>query len=266
MGSESGDAHPEDGEGPIRAEVTDAFFMEQTAVTNAAFDRFAAATGYITDSERFGWSSCSTSSCLLCAGPRPALFRALAGGCKCTERAGATRPGPAHPWQGWRITRWCTSVGETPPHMAPGWENVCRRKRSGNVPPAVVWSSDDFHGETNSPRAPCQWPTSGRAGSPITTLLPMAMWAPLRLTPSRPTVSASTTWSAMSGNGAPGLSPRGARSRCPYAAVLICVTTRTATAIGSVRVPRPASTPRPGIPASGWSVLSDSDQVSLRRS
>jgi sulfatase modifying factor 1 len=56
MGSEDPDAFPEDGEGPIREVDVPAFRMDPKAVTNAQFARFAKATGYRTEAERFGWS------------------------------------------------------------------------------------------------------------------------------------------------------------------------------------------------------------------
>ncbi len=47
---------PADGEGPIRDVAVDAFAISPTLVTNANFDAFVAATGHVTDAERFGWS------------------------------------------------------------------------------------------------------------------------------------------------------------------------------------------------------------------
>lgn len=56
MGSDAGLGHSADGEGPTREVVVRPFFMDLCAVTNAAFQRFVAATGYRTDAERYGWS------------------------------------------------------------------------------------------------------------------------------------------------------------------------------------------------------------------
>ena len=56
MGSEAPAARAADGEGPERRVEIDAFLLDETTVTNEAFDRFVAATGYVTDAERFGWS------------------------------------------------------------------------------------------------------------------------------------------------------------------------------------------------------------------
>jgi formylglycine-generating enzyme required for sulfatase activity len=56
MGTNRADGYPEDGEGPVREVVVAPFEIDATAVTNDAFGRFAAATGHLTDAERFGWS------------------------------------------------------------------------------------------------------------------------------------------------------------------------------------------------------------------
>jgi formylglycine-generating enzyme len=49
-------AYPGDGEGPVHAVRLDAFELAPHAVTNSEFGRFAEATGYRTEAERFGWS------------------------------------------------------------------------------------------------------------------------------------------------------------------------------------------------------------------
>lgn len=56
MGSEDDRAYPEDGEGPARPVRLDPFWISATAVSNAEFEAFVAATGYRTETERFGWS------------------------------------------------------------------------------------------------------------------------------------------------------------------------------------------------------------------
>jgi formylglycine-generating enzyme required for sulfatase activity len=47
---------PEDGEGPLRKVRIKPFRAGATAVTNAEFAEFVAATGHVTDAEHFGWS------------------------------------------------------------------------------------------------------------------------------------------------------------------------------------------------------------------
>ena len=46
----------DDGEGPKRLVKLSAFSLETTTVTNRRFAEFVAATGYLTEAERFGWS------------------------------------------------------------------------------------------------------------------------------------------------------------------------------------------------------------------
>lgn len=47
---------PDDSEGPLRQSKLKPFKIGATAVTNDGFSTFIAATGYVTDAERFGWS------------------------------------------------------------------------------------------------------------------------------------------------------------------------------------------------------------------
>ena len=56
MGTESSEANPQDGEGPVRTVTLDPFYMDTYPVTTEQFGEFVAATGYVTEAERFGWS------------------------------------------------------------------------------------------------------------------------------------------------------------------------------------------------------------------
>lgn len=56
MGTESDEAFPADGEGPVREVTVDPFYIDRYPVTNSQFAEFVKATGYTTESERFGWS------------------------------------------------------------------------------------------------------------------------------------------------------------------------------------------------------------------
>ena len=56
MGSESPEAFPTDGEGPVRQVTLSAFHISKFAVTNQQFAEFVRKTGYRTEAERFGWS------------------------------------------------------------------------------------------------------------------------------------------------------------------------------------------------------------------
>lgn len=56
MGSTDEDGWETDGEGPVREVELKPFYLSATTVTVAQFKSFVEATGYVTDSERFGWS------------------------------------------------------------------------------------------------------------------------------------------------------------------------------------------------------------------
>ncbi len=56
MGSDDHLAYPEDGEGPVRRVKVNRFAIDPLCVTNRRFSVFAEATGYISDSERYGAS------------------------------------------------------------------------------------------------------------------------------------------------------------------------------------------------------------------
>lgn len=56
MGTDSSEANPQDGEGPVRMVTLDPFYMDTTPVTNEKFAAFVAATRYVTEAEKFGWS------------------------------------------------------------------------------------------------------------------------------------------------------------------------------------------------------------------
>ncbi len=56
MGTDSPEAFPEDGEGPVREVSLEAFRIDRAPVTNRRFAEFVAGTGYRTEAERFGWS------------------------------------------------------------------------------------------------------------------------------------------------------------------------------------------------------------------
>ena len=55
LGSDDARAYPEDGEGTREVEVS-AFRIDACAVANDRFAEFIAATSYVTEAERFGWS------------------------------------------------------------------------------------------------------------------------------------------------------------------------------------------------------------------
>jgi len=57
MGDPFGEGKPLDGEGHLHEVELDAFAIDATSVTNAAFARFVDATGYRTEAETFGFSA-----------------------------------------------------------------------------------------------------------------------------------------------------------------------------------------------------------------
>ncbi|MGI9613745.1 MAG: formylglycine-generating enzyme family protein [Acidimicrobiales bacterium] len=56
MGTAGPVAYPSDGESTMHEVDLDGFELDARAVTNHRFGRFVAATGYVTEAERFGWS------------------------------------------------------------------------------------------------------------------------------------------------------------------------------------------------------------------
>lgn len=56
MGAEGPECVRADREGPVREVEVAAFSIDPCAVSNRRFAAFAAATGHVTDAERFGWS------------------------------------------------------------------------------------------------------------------------------------------------------------------------------------------------------------------
>ncbi|MCM0621370.1 formylglycine-generating enzyme family protein [Nocardioides bruguierae] len=56
MGTEDAEGFASDGEGPIREVVLSPFEVDRYTVSNDRFAAFVAATGYVTETERIGWS------------------------------------------------------------------------------------------------------------------------------------------------------------------------------------------------------------------
>ena len=56
MGTDSEEAFPSDGEGPVRQVAVDSFYVDINPVTNLRLAEFVRATGYKTEAERIGWS------------------------------------------------------------------------------------------------------------------------------------------------------------------------------------------------------------------
>ena len=56
MGTDAPDGYPADGEGPIHQVRVSPFRIARHAVSNERFAAFVAATGHVTEAERYGWS------------------------------------------------------------------------------------------------------------------------------------------------------------------------------------------------------------------
>jgi len=56
MGTDYPYGFPADGEGPVRPVELSPFHIDVAPVTNAQFEAFVRATGYVTEAEQFGWS------------------------------------------------------------------------------------------------------------------------------------------------------------------------------------------------------------------
>jgi sulfatase modifying factor 1 len=56
MGTDSAEAFPKDGEGPVREVFVDGFYIDTNPVTNTQFAEFTKASGYVTEAGRIGWS------------------------------------------------------------------------------------------------------------------------------------------------------------------------------------------------------------------
>src|SRR5581483_4662933 len=95
-----------------------------------------------------------------------------------------------------------TAAGTTPSPTPAGPASGCRPRPSGNTRPAAGWTGSLTPGATNCGPAASAWRTTGRASSPAKTPRRTVTAAPPRSVPTRPTVTASTTWPATSGSGA----------------------------------------------------------------
>lgn len=56
MGTDDNEGFPADGEGPIRKVAVAPYYIDTYSVTNEEFNTFIKDTGYVTESETFGWS------------------------------------------------------------------------------------------------------------------------------------------------------------------------------------------------------------------
>nr|WP_246227545.1 SUMF1/EgtB/PvdO family nonheme iron enzyme [Propioniciclava coleopterorum] len=108
MGDHNGDHNEFDGELPVHEVRLEAFDIDATTVTNADFAVFVDATGYVTESERFGFS---------------AVFHLLVR----ADRADIVgRPGQTPWWLGVRGPTGATPAGRSPTWTAWTTTPSCR--------------------------------------------------------------------------------------------------------------------------------------------
>jgi formylglycine-generating enzyme required for sulfatase activity len=154
MGTDGAYGFAADGEGPAHGITLTPFHIDITCVTNEQFNAFTNATGYRTESERFGWSFVFFGH--LDAAQLAKSVRATVLGSEWWCRVeGANCVIPKAPDRissnAGRIP-WCTCRGTTPAHSPPGRASDCRPKRSGNVPRVADSYSSVFPGAMNSNR------------------------------------------------------------------------------------------------------------------
>ena len=138
MGAEGGGSYAADGEGPVHEVELSPFAIDAVAVSNERFDAFVAATGHVTEAERFGWS-------FVFAGFLPDDFpptRGVQGAEWWRQVHGADWRHPDGP-QSDLVGRHDHPVvhvshDDARARSAPGPEPACRRRPSGSTPPAVA--------------------------------------------------------------------------------------------------------------------------------
>ena len=136
MGNEATYANRGDGEGPVHEVDLDEFRIDAFTVSNDRYAAFVAATGHITEAERYGWSfvfagSCPTTSRTRGAWPRPR------GGGRSSAPIGPIPRARSRPSAGGATTRSSMCRGRTPSRSAPGPRRGCPRRRSGSGPLAA---------------------------------------------------------------------------------------------------------------------------------
>ncbi len=140
MGTDDAEGFPADGEGPVREVVLRPYFMDATAVANRQFAAFVEATGYVTESEQFGFSFVFHLH----------VPRAVA-------RKGLVREVPGLGW--WRaVDRACWKRPE-----GPGSD---LRGRGDHPVVHVTWNDASAYSDWAGKRLPteAEWESAGRGG------------------------------------------------------------------------------------------------------
>ena len=181
---------------PAREVEVSPFYIDETSVTNAQFARFARATKYRTEAERYGWSFVFH----LFVHPRLArkVTQAVANAQWWWRIDGASWRRPEGPGSGIsrRMDHPVTHISwnDAQAYCRNGRASVCRPRPNGRWPRAEVSTPGATPGATTSPPVAGICATSGRATSPTANTEDDGYCRRCaQPSPSTPTASASTT-------------------------------------------------------------------------
>ena len=141
---------------PLHAVRLNGFFMDRCLVTNAQFDRFVRATGYVTVAERkpdprlfpgVPPEKLVPGAVVFVPPPRPVSLDDVSQWWRYVPGASWRHPqGRPARWRAWQITRLSRSAGRTPPPTPAGPASVCRPRRNGNGRRGAGWTRSPLSG------------------------------------------------------------------------------------------------------------------------